>query len=83
MELCIFFRSTPMSLREVGQTSIPDAERGGAMPHAQHSVEGRPMPPQADVEYANSLGVEYFSLVADCGQGVSRPRAPAGKASAG
>lgn len=41
---------------------------------------GTPIPPSADVEYANRLGVEYFSLMPECGQGVLRPRSSQDKA---
>jgi hypothetical protein len=68
-----------MNLREVGQAQIQAAERREA-PRAQRSAKGTPMPPQADVEYANSLGVEYFSLPTECGQALPAPRSKPDKA---
>lgn len=63
-----------MNFKEV-QSSLTPADERRAVAHEQGSGWGTPIPPSADVEYANRLGVEYFSLKLDCGQGVLRPRA--------
>jgi hypothetical protein len=68
-----------MNFRDVQQPQSP-ASQQQAVSHEQGSDWGTPIPPSADVEYANRLGVEYFSLMVDCGQGVLRPRTLAEKA---
>lgn len=62
-----------MNFREV-QSSLTPADERQAVAREQGSGWGTPIPPSADVEYANRLGVEYFSLKLDYGQGVLRPR---------
>ena len=62
-----------MNFREVQSSQIP-ADEGRVAAGEQGSAWGAPIPPSADVEYANRLGVEYFSLNLDYGQGVLRPR---------
>lgn len=62
-----------MNFRETQSPQTPQNEPRGAF-REEGSGWGTPIPPSADVEYANRLGVEYFSLKLDCGQGVLRPR---------
>jgi hypothetical protein len=71
-----------MTFRENQSAPAMVAERS-AVSYQQGSGWEAPIPPLADVEYANRLGVEYFSLMADCGQGVLRPRTLADKAKPG
>ncbi|MBI4997654.1 MAG: hypothetical protein HZC22_12325 [Rhodocyclales bacterium] len=68
-----------MNFRETQSQQTPPDERRGAF-REEGSGWGTPIPPSADVEYANRLGVEYFSLKPDCGQGVLRPRSDQDKA---
>jgi hypothetical protein len=62
-----------MNFREIQQAQSPVAD-GQTGLRQQGSGWEAPIPPSADVEYANRLGVEYFSLKLDCGEGVLRPR---------
>jgi hypothetical protein len=71
-----------MNFRDVQQTQFPSSQ-AQAVPHEQGSGREAPIPPSADVEYANRLGVEYFSLSDGCGQGVLRPQTLADKAKSG
>jgi hypothetical protein len=68
-----------MNFRDVQQTQSPVSQRQ-AVSHQEGSGRKTPISPLADVEYANRLGVEYFSLMADCGQGVLKPRTLTDKA---
>jgi hypothetical protein len=61
-----------MNFKDARPARLPVTERRAA-PRAEGSGWGTPIPPLADVEYANSLGVEYFSLVIDCRQIPSAP----------
>jgi len=62
-----------MNFREL-QSPQASADERRAASSEQGSGWGTPVPPSADVENANRLGVEYFSLMVDCGQGVLKPR---------
>jgi hypothetical protein len=68
-----------MNFREMQSPQTPANETRAAA-HDQGPGWGTPIPPLADVEYANRLGVEYFSLKLDSGQGVLRPRSDPDKA---
>jgi hypothetical protein len=67
-----------MKFTDARPARLPVTERRTA-PRAQGSSQGTPIPPLADFEYANSLGVEYFSLVIDCRQATSAPEAASRK----
>jgi hypothetical protein len=67
-----------MNFRDARPARLPVKERRAA-PRAQGSGLGTPIPPMPDVEYANSLGVEYFSLVIDCRQTTSAPETASSK----
>lgn len=62
-----------MNFREIQPPKALAGERR-AVPQERQFCRETPIPPAADFEYANRLGVEYFSLIVDRGDGVLRPR---------